>query len=230
MLERATDPVKVGQGSLRLRATSTRGDAAGWCARARRFSPPLNLAAYSRLALWVYGDAGGESLKLQLRDTRGGWQDLVTPMDFTGWKHLEFPLGDGGRINLAQVEYLIVFFNGVPPGRTVTCYLDGIEASREVGGVRRPAFTINGKPLLFPVALATGERLVYRGSGPGLVCGRDGRVRSRCQPIGQPPVLRPGPNRVRLTFDEKGLGEFRVRLQAVKQYRRAVRASAARQR
>lgn len=218
-LERVTDPVKVGQGSLRLRGTSARADAAGWCARGRRFAPAKDLSAYANLGVWVCGDSGGQSLKLQLRDTKGGWQDLVTPIDFTGWKHVEFPLGDGGRINLAQVEYLIVFFNGIPGGRTVSCVLDEIEVSRDLGSVRRPAFTIGGQTLLFPVTIGNGERLVYRGSGQGLVYGRDGKLRSRCQPTGKPPVLRPGVNPVRLTFDDKATGEFRLRLQAMKQYR-----------
>lgn len=59
-----------------------------------------------------------------------------------------------------------------------------------------------------------GERLVYPGSGKGLVYGRDGQARSRCQPF----ALHPGANRVRFTFADKALGEFRLRLQAVKQY------------
>jgi len=218
-LDRVTDPVKVGEGALRLRATSTRGDAAGWCARGRRFAPARDLSAYARLAFWVYGDGGGQSLKLQLRDTKGGWQDLVTPVDFTGWKHVEFPLGDGGRINLAQVEYLIVFFIGIPAGRTVSCVLDDIELTRDSGGIQRPTFTVGGQSLLFPVTLGPGERLAYAGSGQGLVHGRDGQVRARCTPTGQPPVLRPGANHVRFGCDDQPTGEFRLRLQAVKQYR-----------
>ncbi len=218
-LDRVGDPVKVGQGSLRLRATSTRNDAAGWCARGRRFAPALNLASYARLGLWVHGDAGGESLKLQLRDVAGAWQDLVTPIDFSGWRRLEFALGDGATLNLAQVEYLIVYYNNLPAGRTVTCYLDQIEVRRDVGGIQRPVFRINGQPLLFPTTLSAGERLAYDGQGPALVYGRDGRVRERCQPTGQAPALRPGRNRVRFAFDEHAVGDYRVRLQAVKAYR-----------
>jgi len=140
-------------------------------------------------------------------------------VDFTGWRHVEFPLGDGGRISLAQVEYLIVFFNGIPAGRTVSCVLDEIELTCDAGGIRRPAFTIGGQALLFPVTLAAGERLAYAGSGPALVRGRDGQVRTRCTPTGRPPVLRAGTNRVRFGFDDKATGEFCLRLQAAKQYR-----------
>ena len=218
-LDPATDIVKTGQASLRYSATSKRGDAAGWCARGERFTTPLNLTGYGRLNCWVYGDAGGESLKLQLRDTSGGWQDMVTPVDFIGWKQVEFPLGEGGQIDLSKVEYLIVFFNGLPPGKTVTCYLDQIQAGRDTGGVHRPAFEINGQPLVFPVTLTTGERLTYGGSGEAVIRGKDGRLRRRCRPEGQPPVLKAGQNQVRFSFDDKATGEFKLRVQAVKEYR-----------
>jgi hypothetical protein len=218
-LDRATDVVKVGRASLRFSATSRREDAAGWCARGQRFAKPLNLADYARLGLWVCGDAGGEALKLQLRDTKGGWLDLVTPVDFTGWKRVEFAVGGEAGIDVAQVEYLIVFFNGIPAGRTVTCYLEGIEAVREVGEVVRPTFTVNGRALRLPVSLAAGERLVYRGGGEALIYGRDGRLRRRCRPEGPTPALKAGPNRVRFGFDDKTTPEFAVLVQVVKEYR-----------
>jgi hypothetical protein len=218
-LDRATDVVKAGDASLRLSATSKRTDAVGWWARGERFIRPLNLADCARLGLWVYGDAGGQSLKLQLRDVKGGWLDLITPVDFTGWKRVEFALGGEAGINLAQVEYLIVFFNGIPPGRTVTCYLDDIQAVRDGGGVQRPTFTVNGRALAFPVTLAPGERLSYRGSGEALVYGRDGQVKGRCRPEGQPPALKPGQNRVHFSFDDKTTPEFSVLAQVVKEYR-----------
>ncbi|MCE5241551.1 hypothetical protein LLH23_24060, partial [bacterium] len=217
-LEPVSNPVKAGQGSLRLSATSTRGDGGGWCARGRRFATPLNLTDYSALGCWVYGDAGGQSLKLQLRDTAGGWQDMVTPVDFTGWKRVEFPLGGRATVNLSQVEYLIVFFNGVPSGRTVSCCLDEIQALRDSGNVSRPAFTVNGKTLTFPVTMGTGERLAYSGSGEATVYGRDGLVRQRCRPEGAAPTLKPGSNQVRFSFDSKSVGDFSLRVQVVKQY------------
>ena len=217
-LERATDVVKTGPASLRFSATSKRDDAAGWCARGQRFPQPLNLADSARLGLWVYGDGGGESLKLQLRDLKGGWLDLITPVDFIGWKRVEFPIGGEAGIDLAHVEYLIVFFNAIPPGRTVTCYLDRIEATREVGGIPRPAFTVNGQSFAFPLTLATGERLVYNGGGEALIYGRDGQVRRRCALAGQPPALKAGPNRVRFSFDSRATPEFSVLAQVVKEY------------
>ena len=217
-LERVTDVVKVGEASLRFSATSKRDDAAGWCARGRRFATPLNLADCSRVSFWVHGDAGGEALKLQLRDVKGGWLDFVTPVDFTGWKRVEFPIGGEAGIDLARVEYMIVFFNGIPPGRTVTCHLDDIQAVREDGGLQRPAFTVNGKPFAFPVTLATGERLVYKGGGEAAIYGRDGLVRRHCPLEGQPPALKAGANRVRFGCDDKATPEFSVLVQVTKAY------------
>ena len=101
----------------------------------------------------------------------------------------------------------------------MTCYLDEIQAVRDAGGVQRPAFTVNGQRFAFPATLATGERLVYRGGREALIRGRDGQVRRRCRLEGQPPVLKPGPNRVRFSFDDQATPEFSVSAQVVKAYR-----------
>ncbi len=218
-LERATDLVKAGQSSVRFSATSTRAGSDGWCARGARFARPLDLSGYSRLGFWIHGDGAGESLKLQWRDTAGAWQDMVTPIDFEGWKYVEFPLGVGATINLTKIEYLILFFNGVPAGKTVTCCVDDVRALRETGIVRDLHLSVGGRKILFPLAVAAGQRLVYAGAGECVVFGADGTVVRRARPAGTLPALKPGPNRVEFGVGEGSAPEFEVVVRLTKEYR-----------
>ena len=38
------------------------------------------------IRVWVYGDGGGQQLKIQLGDNRNGYRDDYIPIGFTGWK------------------------------------------------------------------------------------------------------------------------------------------------
>ncbi len=217
-LEVVTEPVKVGSRSVRYSATSTRGDNAGWCARGARFSPTVDLSGCTALGFWLHGDAGGESFKLQLRDTAGAWFDMVTPVGFRGWKYVEFDLGDAHGIRLDRVEYVIAFFNGIPGGATVTCHVDDIRGLRSDEVLCRPALAVRGQRVVLPVSLTPGERVVYRGAGECAVLARDGAVRQTVKPEGRLPALRPGRNRVRFAPGEGSAEEFQVTVSLTKVY------------
>jgi len=216
-LESVTKPVKVGGRSARLSATSTRGDNAGWCAKGARFSPPLDLSSCPALGFWLHGDGGGQSFKLQLRDTEGAWYDMVTPVDFTGWKYVQFDLGEGG-IRLGQIEYAILFYNSIPGGATVSCCIDDIRGLRAAEYVRNPVLTIAGRRLVFPVSLAAGERLVYRGMDDCVLYGRDGAVKEQVSPVGTGFELHPGPNKVRFRVGPGSARQYVVRVSLTKVY------------
>ena len=218
-LAQTATPVRVGASSARFTATSTRNDDAGWCARGERFDPVLNLSDYAALGFWVYGDGQQESLKLQLRDTTGAWQDMVTPVDFTGWKYVQFDLGSGASLNLAKIEYLILFHNGLPGGKTVTCWVDDARALRTNEFLKDPALTVNGCRILFPVAMAAGERLVYRAGPDCRLYGRNGVLRRQVEPSGPPPDLKPGRNQVQFAVGRGSSAEYRVRVSLTKLYR-----------
>jgi len=217
-IERATDVVKVGGASLRYTATSTRGDDAGWCAKGERFATPLDLSGYTALGFWIHGDAAGEVLKLQLRDTAGAWQDMVTPVDFTGWKYVEFVLGEGAKIDLSKVEYAILYYNNLPGGKTVACLVDDIRALREPAALRKPSLAVGSRKVVFPVSLAAGERLVYQGTGDCRLYARDGTLKATRRPTGGPLTLAPGSNRVVFGLAGTGGGDFQVRVMATKVY------------
>lgn len=217
-LERSAEVVKVGRFSACYRATSARSDSNGWSARGERFQPPLDLSRYTALGFWIHGDGGGEILKLQLRDTAGAWQDLVTKVDFTGWKYVEFELGAGAQIDLTRIEYLILYYNGIPAGKTVTCYVDDLRALGEPGAIRHPTLALAGRKVVFPVSLSAGERLVYQGPRDGLLYAREGTLKQHVQPIGGLPPLQPGRNRIVFGLGAGSPGDFQVRVLTTKVY------------
>jgi len=211
-LERSADTTKVGKFSLRYSATSKRSDSVGWCAQGARFSAPFNLSGFSALGFWLRGDGNGESFKVQLRDVKGAWQDMVTPVDFTGWRYVEFELGAGAGLDLSKIEYIIVYFNNLPGGRTVTCHVDDLRALRESGSLRNPVLTVAGKSVTFPASLAVGDRLVTRGGNQFRIISRDGTVTATNKSSEALPSLRPGVNRASFSLGKGHPEEFRVRV------------------
>ncbi len=214
--ERSTDTVQVGGASARYSATSTRDDSGGLSARGRRFAEPLDLSGYRGIGVWVHGDARGESIKFQLRDTEGMWHDMVRRVDFAGWRHLEFDLA-GARLDLSQIEYLIVFYNGIPAGRTVTCHVDDVRALPRVDTVRKPSLVIGESRVVFPVSLAAGDRIRWDGGEGCTVRRAAGDAPEVVAVEGAPLRLRPGVTPVTLDIEEAAEG-FRVEVALVKDY------------
>ncbi|MGC9317930.1 MAG: hypothetical protein ACP5KN_07845, partial [Armatimonadota bacterium] len=214
--ERSTEIVKVGEASARYSATSTRGDSAGWSARGRRFAETLDLTGYRGIGVWVHGDAGGQSIKFQLRDTEGRWHDMVRRVDFAGWRYLEFDL-TGADLDLSAIEYLIIYYNGIPAGRTVTCFVDDVRALPVVEAVRGPSLAIGDQRVTFPVRLAAGDRLRWDG-GRRCVVRRSVEGQYESVPVqGSLPRLEPGVTPVTLGVEEAGEG-FRMDVGLLKDY------------
>lgn len=216
-LVQSTDIVKVGGASARYTATSTLGDSSGWSARGRRFAQPLDLSAFRGLGVWVYGDGKGQSLKFQLRDTVGGWCDMYRRIDFTGWRYVEFPFGEA-NLDFTKVEYLILYYNGIPGGTTVTTYIDDIRALPRGAGVRNPSLAIGDARVIFPVSLDAGDRIAWDG---GETCTVRRATASAPQEtvavVGALPRLQPGATPV--TFALEGVeGGFRVEVALVEDY------------
>jgi hypothetical protein len=217
-LERSTDPVKIGAASARYTATSTLADKSGWSARGRRYLKPLDLSTYQGIGFWLFGDGKGEAFKLQLRDQAAGWFDMVTTVDFTGWRYVQFSFVDADKIDLKSVEYLLLYYNGIPAQQTVSCCLDAVRALPSVEGLRDPALTVGGKQVLFPAVLAVGDRLVYDGVGAGRLYRRGKPDPEPIQPQGTPPTLKPGRNPVAIAFGTGAPPQFRATVALVKHY------------
>ncbi len=217
-IARSTDVVKIGESSARFSATSAREDNGGWSARGRRFAEPLDLSPYGGLGFWLHGDGGGESFKVQLRDTVGAWHDMVTRVDFSGWRYVEFDLG-GANLDLSQIQYLIIFYNGIPSGRTVTCHMDDLRGLPAPERLRNPELRVDGSGVVVPVELGVGDRLVFRNMNDCRVYRRGVGVAETVRPEGKQPVVRPGSQEVTFALAEGNPERFRLSVGLVKDYR-----------
>ncbi len=211
----STRVAKAGKSTLEYRATSDR--AGGWCARGKRFDPPLDLSNYTHVGFPIHGDGNGEILYLQLRDTAGKWYDMKVGIGFTGWKYREFSLAEAA-CDLTRIEYAIIYYNALPAGRTCVCRLADVRALRDPRTLRDATLTVGNDRLVFPGRLRPGERLVYRGADDCAIYGSDGKRKVRIRPEGTRPRLVPGRNRVRLDFAEGAPEPFRVSVKMVKVY------------
>ncbi len=216
-LERSTDPVKLGQASARYSAASSLADQSGWSVHGGRYVKPLDLSRAQAIGFWLYGDGKGEAFKLQLRDRTGGWLDMVTHVDFTGWRYQQFDFSGPGKLDRANVQHLLIYYNGIPPRQTVTCCVDEVRAVPAIAGLRNPVLTVGGQRLVFPAELSSGDRLVFDGSRCR-VHRRTATELEWIEPQGGPVTLQPGRNRVVLSFDTDLLPQFRVAASLVKHY------------
>lgn len=180
------------------------GGPGGWCAKGRRFAPPVDLSAHEAVAFWLYGDGKGEKLRFQFRDVTGAYADWVLPIDFIGWRLQVLRTGDRPDFDWGKVEYVIFYFNDIPAKSTVTLKLDGLKVMprlRQPPPFVRPVLTVNGEPLALGTGLEAAEALTIDETGECMLwrAGRrkPRRVRIRSQGI----VLKPGENRFELTCD-----------------------------
>ncbi len=196
-------------------AASRRRDAAGWCAKGRRFDPPLDLSHTAGIGFRIFGDGQGEIFKLQLRDTGGKWYDMATRIDFVGWKTVEFAWNHPD-LDRSRIRYMIFFFNAIPAGAHLRCLIDDIKGFQKTAAVlRTPQVQIGDSVLTFPCVLHEGERLAY---GPGR-CEIRGPAGARKVAAPAHPVrLHAGANPVRLRFAPGGPRRFFVRVNWVKLY------------
>lgn len=218
-LDRCTKQVKIGQAAGRYSATSTLEDAGGWSACGRRWARPLDLSKAQALGFWLYGDGRGEWFKLQLRDSGRGWCDMVTRVDFVGWRYVQFDFNRPGNLDRAKVQQMLIYYNGIPARQTVTCWVDEIRALPTLVGqtLRHPQLTVGGKQLVFPTELSTGDRLVFDGTRCRVHRANQPEL-EWIQPTGGPLTLSAGSNQVSLGFAADPLPEFRVGASLVKHY------------
>ncbi len=199
LLTRSSDVVKLGDASVCYKAMSQRQDNGGWSVKSRSFPQPLDLTPYTTIGFWLQGDEGGELFKLQLLDAAGGWQDMYTRVDFSGWRYCQFDLGSPSLKDLSRITALNIYYNGIPAHKTVQCYVDEIRVFGPAPPLRDPVLNVAGQAIRFPVALYAGDKLVmteqqrctlYRASG----------TTEPVTPIGAAPQLHPGRNPVTLSL------------------------------
>jgi len=193
---------------------------ASWVRLGRRYSPALDLNAHRGLGVWVRGDGQGELLNIRPASLSScdSHQDHYIAMDFTGWRYMElvepeserfedysWPYGRGIYKTYREVQAfgtivgLELWYNNVPAGRTVTCQLSPIRALPLIPQrLSRPALTLAGRTVTFPVDIETGQYLELRGPGDCKLYHAKGEFLREVAPEGEVPVLAAGANE--LTF------------------------------
>lgn len=126
--EPVTDDAPQGRAAARFAATSTRPTGDGWSHRPRPLTPSLDLTGLQSIRLRVRGDGGGQQLKVQLSDGRGGYRDDYIPITFEGWREVVCDRPALNTVDLSQVTTLAFYYNGLPANRAVECRLDDVRA------------------------------------------------------------------------------------------------------
>ena len=218
------DHVKAGPVSGRFTLTSRIKDRTGaWARFEKTFDPPLDLSRHRGLGLRVRGDGSGALLNLQLRSPShlvSGICDRYLTLDFVGWRYVElvepegerwshyrWPYGDAYSIYREvlqdqQVASLGIWFNDLPPDRTVVCQLESVRAVPLVATkLVNPAVTIGEASVRFPCTLESGHYLEFTPPGPARLFGPDGALLGEVAPAGAIPTLHPGSNAIRFRSD-----------------------------
>ena len=232
-LSRSKEPGPEGGAGGCLVAESRMATRRGaWARVGTVFSPPLDLGNCGALGVWVHGDNQGEVLNLQLfnaPDQHQAWAEHYVKVDFSGWRYFEFLLREREaerfpdhvwpydlhgvfRFPLVRshVGGLNLYVNELPPGEPVTCGLGPIRAlpALEVK-LERPALTINGRQIVFPAVLESGQYIEFESPEDCVLYDQRGDVLERIVPEGDVPVLRAGANTV--SFTGRGPEGYRTR-------------------
>lgn len=190
-LESSTDIVKTGSASGRLTATNSSDSPFGaWARAGKRFAEEVDLSKHPAMGVWVHGDGGGHVLNLQPGNaphySRGRAEHYVH-VDFTGWRYFELLLRERDAaehgnyrwpypghyavyrspLDRRHVDRLNLFFNALPPGKEVTCYVSPIKAL-PTRKVELSAFRlkVGDKQLMLPATLTSGGWLEWVAGGP----------------------------------------------------------------
>jgi len=216
-LTRSTETVKLGSASICYTATSTRDDNGGWSFKQGRFAGPVDFSGFAAIGFWLHGDSGGQSFKLQLQDEAGGWQDMYTAVNFSGWRYCHFNLGGPKLKDVSKIRAMNIYYNGIPAGKTVACFVDEIRLLREPEPLRDPTLTVAGKEIRFPVAMHAGDRLALGATGDCRLFRKSGDI-EKVKPLGPVPKLSSGRNPVVFSLPDSAPRGFRVFVSLVKLY------------
>ena len=193
---------------------------ASWVRLGREYAPALDLSAHHGLGVWVHGDGQGELINLRPASlsSSDSHQDHYITVDFTGWRYFELVEPESERFEDYSWPYgrclyktyrevqafknivgLELWYNNVPTGRSVTCHLSPIKAlALHAQRLSRPAVTLGGRTVTFPVEIETGQYLEWRGPGDCKLYNAKGEFLREVTPEGDVPCLEAGTNE--LTF------------------------------
>lgn len=220
-IESSTQQVKSGDVSGKLAASREADDGdKSWAVAAKDFSPDLDLRGHEALGVWVHGDGQGEIINIQLKNAEhvsGGLAQHYVIVDFTGWRYFEMIEPEGDRIDdyiwpasgwniyslyrelvePAKVHHFSIWYNNIPAGKSVNCYLSPVKALPLVKTkLVNPSIEIGGKKIIFPVELESGQYIEFNSSTDCKVYNADGDMLGEITLQGDAPDLEPGENTI----------------------------------
>lgn len=231
----STAQYRSGQsGSMLFSATnSSATKTAAWAKAARTFAGGLDITGKDALGVWIYGDAKGEILNLQLFNAPGYsnvLDDHYVTVDFSGWKYFELPLcerdaeqyydyswpysnSDLNRatfVNRAHVGGINIFYNNIPVGQTANCYISLVKALPVADvTLTNPAVTIGSTTITFPTTLTSGQYIEFNSMTDCKRYDQNGFLLGSITPTGTQPLLAYGNNTV--TFGGTAQTGYNVR-------------------
>jgi hypothetical protein len=214
------EQVKVGNASGLFFAQNEGAQPKGsWARITKSFSPPIDLSKQGAIALWIYGDGKGEILNFQLRDLpqyyHGTYSDHYVDVNFVGWRYFELLLRE--RDAERYVDYawpyagvyqifrtplvkhaiceLNIYLNNIPQGEEARCYISPIRAV-PIAKVKlsNPSISVNGKRIVFPVTLESGQSIEFKPPSDCKVYDERGELIATLKPIGETPTITRGRN------------------------------------
>jgi hypothetical protein len=213
-VEPSSEKTPAGGPAFCYRAENHAKTPSGWCQLTLALPKPLDLKKHRRLGLWIRTEGRGGVLNVQLARTDAR-RDHYIPLENRGWTYLVLDPPEEGRFfdyawpypftdvmytcsNLYDgVSHLHLYYNALPPGAKVACWISRIEALEELPlPLVSPTLEVSGRKLAFPASLKPDEYLEIDSRGKCRHFDRDGALLGQVAPQG---VLRlnPGDNRVK---------------------------------
>lgn len=142
-------------------AESSLATPSGWSVVMKSFPAPLDLSGHKAIGLWLRGDGGGGSFKLQLLDGSRA-ADYYIQNDFTGWRYQQLPRPEKDPIDYGKVRTLGLYYNGLPGQKKVSCGVDDIKAlpALDERRITDPFVEFAGKRFQWKGTLSEGQYLI----------------------------------------------------------------------
>ena len=171
----------------------------------RAFDPPVDLSKHLGLGLWVYGDGGGQRIRIRMKSPFhiiSGFVDRKLTADFTGWRYFALAEADNGMTDevastpLDFYDHLFyeefrqtVHFNSISE---ISLHVTGDASGLRFRTVRAlpltetylvdPALEYGGRKITFRGKIKNGHYMEYEPGGRAVVYDALGNEVSEMQP------------------------------------------------
>lgn len=227
-LRRAQERLPNGDSAMAFIAASSGESPrrSSWIKMEKDFAPSLNLEKNQALGVWVKGDGNGELLNIRLESphyiSHGARGDHFVKIDFKGWKYFElveiestdfsnyswpapfssssFYVYDSYRhvLSFNNIDKIQLWYNNLPPGKTVTCLVGPIKALPLVPvSITNPSIIIGGEKITFPVKMESGMYLELQSDRNCKLYGSKGELLKEVTIAGEVPTLKAGTNEIK---------------------------------